>query len=72
MLDAEALRRGHAIVEHVIAELRDGPLTHLPRVGLAPTLPGSPCLAHPQPASRPGPAHLPVQRHRPDRNRARR
>ena len=30
MLDAEAAHRGHAIIEQVIAELKDGPLAHLP------------------------------------------
>jgi hypothetical protein len=30
MLDAEATHRDHAIVEQVIAELKDGPLAHLP------------------------------------------
>jgi hypothetical protein len=30
MLDAEATHRGHAVVEQVIAELKNGPLAHLP------------------------------------------
>jgi hypothetical protein len=30
MLDAEATHRDHALVEQVIAELKDGPLAHLP------------------------------------------
>ena len=30
MLQAEAAHRGHAIIEQVIAELKDGPLAHLP------------------------------------------
>ncbi len=30
MLDAETAHRGHAIIEQVIAELKDGPLAHLP------------------------------------------
>lgn len=30
MLDAESTHRGHAIIEQVIAELKDGPLAHLP------------------------------------------
>ncbi len=30
MLAAEAAHRGHAIIEQVIAELKDGPLAHLP------------------------------------------
>jgi len=30
MLDAEAAHRGHAIIEQVLAELKDGPLAHLP------------------------------------------
>jgi hypothetical protein len=30
MLDAEATHRGHAIVEQVIADLKNGPLAHLP------------------------------------------
>jgi len=30
MLDAEAAHRGHAIVEQVIADLKNGPLAHLP------------------------------------------
>jgi hypothetical protein len=30
MLQAETCHRGHAIVEHVIADLIDGPLAHLP------------------------------------------
>lgn len=30
MLDAEAAHRGHAIIEQVIAELKNGPLAHLP------------------------------------------
>ena len=30
MLDAEAAHRGHAIMEQVIAELKNGPLAHLP------------------------------------------
>ena len=30
MLEAEAAHRGHAIIEQVIAELKDGPLAHLP------------------------------------------
>ncbi len=30
MLQAEACHRGHAIVEQVIADLKNGPLTHLP------------------------------------------
>jgi hypothetical protein len=30
MLDAEAAHRGHAIVEQVIADLKSGPLAHLP------------------------------------------
>jgi hypothetical protein len=30
MLEAEAAHRGHAIVEQVIADLKNGPLAHLP------------------------------------------
>lgn len=30
MLAAETSHRGHAIIENVIAELKDGPLTHAP------------------------------------------
>jgi len=30
MLAAEAAHRGHAIIEQVIAELKDGPVAHLP------------------------------------------
>ena len=30
MLQAETCHRGHAIVEHVIADLKNGPLAHLP------------------------------------------
>jgi hypothetical protein len=30
MLNAEATHRDHAIIEQVIAELKNGPLTHLP------------------------------------------
>jgi hypothetical protein len=30
MLQAEAQHRGHAIVEQVIADLKNGPLAHLP------------------------------------------
>ncbi len=30
MLDAEAAHRDHAVIEQVIAELKDGPLAHLP------------------------------------------
>jgi hypothetical protein len=30
MLQAERSHRGHAIVEHVMADLKNGPLAHLP------------------------------------------
>ena len=30
MLDAEAARRGHAVIEQVIADLKSGPIAHLP------------------------------------------
>ena len=36
MLAAEATHRDHAIVEKVIAELKNGPLAHLPQGGSTP------------------------------------
>jgi hypothetical protein len=39
MLDAEADHRRHAIIEQVIAGLKDGPLAHLP-ADSPPTPPG--------------------------------
>ena len=35
MLQAETSHRGHAIVEHVMADLKNGPLAHLPSVILS-------------------------------------
>ena len=40
MLDAEAHHRDHAIVEQVIADLKNGPLAHLPPGSSPPTPPG--------------------------------
>jgi len=40
MLTAEARHRDHAIVEQVIAELKNGPLAHLPSAGSPRTPPG--------------------------------
>ena len=42
MLHAEATHRDHAIVEQVIAELKNGPLAHLPSGCSPPTPPGWP------------------------------
>jgi hypothetical protein len=39
MLAAEATHRGHAIVEQVIADLKGGPLAHLPARGSSPPTP---------------------------------
>jgi hypothetical protein len=44
MSEADERHREHAIVEQVIAELKDGPLVHLPR---ASTPPGSPARSSP-------------------------
>ncbi len=40
MLEAEKAHRAHAIVEQVIADLKHGPLAHLPSDGSGPTAPG--------------------------------
>ena len=42
MVEADQRHRDHAIVEQVIAELKDNALAHLPSAGTRPTLPGSP------------------------------
>ena len=41
-VEADQRHRDHAIVEQVIAELKDGPLAHLPSGRTRPTPPGSP------------------------------
>jgi hypothetical protein len=45
MLEAESAHRAHAIVEQVIADLKNGPLAHLPSVILSPR-PGGPADLH--------------------------
>jgi hypothetical protein len=40
MLAAEKVHRGHAIVEWVIADLKNGPQAHLPCGSFGPTAPG--------------------------------
>ncbi len=40
MLDAEACHRDHAIIEQVIADLKQGPLAHLPSASFAANSPG--------------------------------
>ena len=40
MLEAEAAHRGHAIIEQVIADLKNGPLAHLPSAGSTQTARG--------------------------------
>jgi len=39
--EADERHRDHAVVEQGIAELKDGPLVHLPRASTRPTPPGS-------------------------------
>jgi hypothetical protein len=41
LAQAEADHRRHAIIEQVIADLKNGPLAHLPSGGSTPTAPGS-------------------------------
>jgi hypothetical protein len=42
VVEADERHRDQAVVEQVIAELKDGPLAHLPSGEYAPTPPGSP------------------------------
>jgi hypothetical protein len=42
VVEADQRHRDHALVEQVIAELKDGPLAHLPEGSTRRTPPGSP------------------------------